>query len=128
MLILNTPHNPSAKVLSRSEMLKLEELLRETSIILLSDEVYEHIVFDQHQHHSASAFPGLAERAVVCASFGKTFHNTGWKMGYCVAPAQLMGEIRKIQGALPGARGFLSEEAGLFSKADLGQQVQVGTF
>ena len=98
MLILNTPHNPSAKVLSRSEMLKLEELLRETSIILLSDEVYEHIVFDQHQHHSASAFPGLAERAVVCASFGKTFHNTGWKMGYCVAPAQLMGEIRKIQG------------------------------
>lgn len=98
MLILNTPHNPSATVLSRAEMLKLEELLRETDIILLSDEVYEHIVFDQHQHHSASAFPGLAERAVVCASFGKTFHNTGWKVGYCVAPDDLMREIRKIQG------------------------------
>ena len=98
MLILNTPHNPSATVLPKTEMLKLEELLRDTEIILLSDEVYEHIIFDQHQHHSASSFPGLAERAVVCASFGKTFHNTGWKMGYCVAPDHLMEEIRKVQG------------------------------
>lgn len=97
MLILNTPHNPSATVLSKSEMIKLEEMLRGTYIILLSDEVYEHIIFDQHQHYSASAFSGLAERAVVCASFGKTFHNTGWKMGYCVAPEQLMREIKKIQ-------------------------------
>ena len=97
MLILNTPHNPSATVLPKSEMLKLEELLKGTDIILLSDEVYEHIVFDRHQHHSASSLPGLAERAVVCASFGKTFHNTGWKMGYCVAPDHLMEEIRKIQ-------------------------------
>ena len=97
MLILNTPHNPSATVLSKSEMIKLEEMLRGTDIILLSDEVYEHIIFDQHQHYSASAFSGLAERAVVCASFGKTFHNTGWKMGYCVAPEQLMREIKKIQ-------------------------------
>lgn len=97
MLILNTPHNPSATVLSKSEMIELQEMLRGTDIILLSDEVYEHIIFDQHQHHSASAFSGLAERAVVCASFGKTFHNTGWKMGYCVAPEQLMQEIKKIQ-------------------------------
>ena len=97
MLILNTPHNPSATVLSKSEMIELQEMLRGTDIILLSDEVYEHIIFDQHQHHSASAFSGLAERAVVCASFGKTFHNTGWKIGYCVAPEQLMREIKKIQ-------------------------------
>ncbi|MEG9327686.1 methionine aminotransferase [Salinimicrobium catena] len=96
MLIINTPHNPSGKVFSKRDMQQLEALLRDTDIILLSDEVYEHIIFDELQHHSASAFPGLAERAVVCASFGKTFHNTGWKMGYCVAPAELMAEIWKV--------------------------------
>lgn len=97
MLILNTPHNPSGRVLSKDEMKRLGQLLKDTSIILLSDEVYEHIVFDGHQHFSASGFPGLADRAIVCASFGKTFHNTGWKMGYCVAPKELMQEIWKVQ-------------------------------
>jgi methionine aminotransferase len=96
MIIINTPHNPSGKVFSKEDMQKLEDLLRDTDIILLSDEVYEHIVFDETKHHSASAFPGLSERAVVCASFGKTFHNTGWKMGYCVAPSELMAEIWKV--------------------------------
>lgn len=96
MIIINTPHNPSGKVFSENDMQELENLLRETNIILLSDEVYEHIIFDETQHHSASAFPALAERAVVCASFGKTFHNTGWKMGYCVAPSELMAEIWKV--------------------------------
>lgn len=97
MVLLNTPHNPSGKVLAKTELLKLESLLRGTDILLLSDEVYEHIVFDGHEHFSASRFPGLAERAVVCASFGKTFHNTGWKMGYCVAPRELMAELWKVQ-------------------------------
>ena len=96
MIIINTPHNPSGRVFSKEDMQQLENLLRGTNIILLSDEVYEHIIFDGEKHHSASAFSGLAERAVVCASFGKTFHNTGWKMGYCVAPAELMAEIWKV--------------------------------
>lgn len=98
MLIINTPHNPSGKVLSREDMSRLESLLEGTDIILLSDEVYEHIVFDGLKHQSASAFPGLVERSIVCASFGKTFHNTGWKMGYCVGPADLMKEIRTVHG------------------------------
>lgn len=96
MIIVNTPHNPSGNVFSKNDMLRLQEILEKTNIILLSDEVYEHIVFDEAEHLSASAFPGLAERAVVCASFGKTFHNTGWKMGYCVAPEALMKEIQKV--------------------------------
>ena len=96
MLIINTPHNPSGNVFSKEDMLQLQEILRDTNVILLSDEVYEHIVFDEAKHFSASAFPELAERAVVCASFGKTFHNTGWKMGYCVAPEALMKEMQKV--------------------------------
>ena len=96
MIIINTPHNPSGRVFSKAEMQQLEELLEGTDVILLSDEVYEHIVFDEAKHHSASAFPKLSKRAIVCASFGKTFHNTGWKMGYCVAPEDLMKEIWKV--------------------------------
>lgn len=96
MIIINTPHNPSGNVFTKDEMLQLEKMLEDTKIILLSDEVYEHIIFDGSIHYSASSFPGLAERAVVCASFGKTFHNTGWKMGYCVAPEELMAEIHKV--------------------------------
>ena len=96
MIIINTPHNPSGNVFSKEEMQKLEQVLKGTDVILLSDEVYEHIVFDEAKHYSASAFPGLAERAIVCASFGKTFHNTGWKMGYCVAPLDLMAEMQKV--------------------------------
>lgn len=98
MIIINTPHNPSGTVLSQDDLRQLEKLLENTNIILLSDEVYEHIIFDNNKHHSASSLPGLAERSIVCASFGKTFHNTGWKMGYCVAPKELMQEIRKVHG------------------------------
>lgn len=96
MLIINTPHNPSGNVFSKEDMQQLERILQGTDVILLSDEVYEHIIFDEAKHYSASAFPGLAERAIVCASFGKTFHNTGWKMGYCVAPSELMAEMQKV--------------------------------
>jgi len=96
MIIINTPHNPSGTVLGKQDMLQLEKLLRDTDIILLSDEVYEHIIFDQHQHQSAALFPGIAERAFITASFGKTFHTTGWKMGYCLAPKMLMAEFRKV--------------------------------
>ncbi|MCK8523746.1 methionine aminotransferase [Aquimarina sp. D1M17] len=96
MVIINTPHNPSGTVLSKDDMLQLEALLKDTNIILLSDEVYEHIIFDGQPHESAAKFPGLVERSFITASFGKTFHTTGWKMGYCLAPAQLMEEFRKV--------------------------------
>ncbi len=96
MVIINTPHNPSGSIWSKDDMLQLEKLLNNTNIILLSDEVYEHIIFDGQQHQSAALFPGLAERAFITASFGKTFHTTGWKMGYCLAPKTLMKEFRKV--------------------------------
>lgn len=99
MIIINTPHNPTGTILAEEDMLKLESLLKNTDIILLSDEVYEHLIFDGEQHQSASKFSGLAQRAIICASFGKTFHNTGWKMGYCVAPEVLMKEIVKFHQA-----------------------------
>ena len=95
MVIINTPHNPSGRIFSKDDMLQLQEILKPTNIILVSDEVYEHIIFDGEEHQSASRFNDLASRSFVCASFGKTFHVTGWKMGYCAAPAELMHEFRK---------------------------------
>jgi methionine aminotransferase len=95
MVVINTPHNPSGRIFSEEDMLQLQEILRPTNIILISDEVYEHIVFDGREHQSASRFDDLASRSFVCASFGKTFHVTGWKMGYCAAPAELMHEFRQ---------------------------------
>lgn len=96
MVIINTPHNPSGTVISREDMERLEARLQGTNILLLSDEVYEHLVYDGESHQSVARFPGLRERAFVCASFGKTFHITGWKTGYCLAPEPLMREFRKI--------------------------------
>ncbi|MFK5972063.1 MAG: methionine aminotransferase [Flavobacteriaceae bacterium] len=95
MVIINTPHNPSGRIFFKDDMIHLQEILRNTNIILVSDEVYEHIIFDGEEHQSASRFDDLASRSFVCASFGKTFHVTGWKMGYCVAPAELMSEFQK---------------------------------
>ena len=96
MIIVNTPHNPTGGVLSKNDMEQLIDITRDTDIIILSDEVYEHIIFDGEQHQSVSRFPELAERGFVVASFGKTFHNTGWKMGYCAAPKALMKEFQKV--------------------------------
>ena len=96
IIIINSPHNPSGRILSKSDMQQLEALLKNTNILLLSDEVYEHIIFDGEKHQSAALFPALAERAFIVASFGKTFHNTGWKVGYCVAPTYLTEEFRKV--------------------------------
>lgn len=96
MIIINTPHNPTGTVLSKEDMKSLESIVEGTDMIVLSDEVYEHLIFDEKKHQSASKFPVLSERAIVCASFGKTFHNTGWKTGYCVAPEYLMKEIWKV--------------------------------
>jgi methionine aminotransferase len=95
-IIVNSPHNPSATVWTREEMLKLQELLAPTNIVLISDEVYEHMVYAPLQHLSASSFAGLAERAFIVSSFGKTFHVTGWKIGYVAAPAAYSAEFRKV--------------------------------
>jgi len=96
MIIINTPQNPSGTVFSDQDMLQLQELIKDTNIIVLSDEVYEHIIFDNEQHQSACLFPILKEHSFIVASFGKTFHNTGWKLGYCCAPKALMEEFQKI--------------------------------
>jgi len=95
MVIINTPHNPSGTIFSKEDMLQLQQSIDKTDIIVISDEVYEHIIFDGLVHESASKFDGLASRTFVCGSFGKTFHITGWKMGYCAGPAELMHEFRK---------------------------------
>ena len=96
MIILNTPNNPTASVFSAEDLRLLEGLLRDTNIVVASDEVYEHLVFDGHQHQSVARFPGLAERSFVVNSFGKTYAGTGWKMGYVLAPKNLMLEFRKV--------------------------------
>lgn len=95
-LVINSPHNPSATVWSRADMLALQDLLAPTDIFLISDEVYEHMVFDGAQHESAARFPGLAARAFIVSSFGKTYHVTGWKVGYVAAPASMTAEFRKV--------------------------------
>lgn len=96
MILVNSPHNPSGAVLSADDLDQLADLLRDTAIIVLSDEVYEHIVFDGAAHQSVLRHPELAARSVVVSSFGKTYHCTGWKVGYAVAPAALSHEFRKV--------------------------------
>ncbi|NLC61080.1 MAG: pyridoxal phosphate-dependent aminotransferase [Gammaproteobacteria bacterium] len=96
MLVINTPHNPSGAMLGAEDVRQLVELLEGTGIWLLSDEVYEHIVFDGRRHESALRHPALRERAFVISSFGKTYHCTGWKVGYCIAPPALSAELRKV--------------------------------
>ena len=95
MIIINTPHNPTGSTLSEGDMHALEKILAGTDIIVLSDEVYEHIIFDGIQHQSIARFPKLAERSIITFSFGKTFHATGWKLGFCLAPENIMNEFRK---------------------------------
>ncbi|HEY1136950.1 MAG TPA: pyridoxal phosphate-dependent aminotransferase [Xanthomonadaceae bacterium] len=96
MLMINSPHNPSGAMLGVDDMNTIADLLRDTGIWLLSDEVYEHIVFDGARHESALRYPELRERAFVISSFGKTYHCTGWKVGYCIAPPALSAEFRKV--------------------------------
>jgi methionine aminotransferase len=96
MIIVNTPHNPTATVFSADDVAQLARLTRQTDIVILSDEVYEHVVFDGVRHESMARYPELAERCVIVSSFGKSFHVTGWRVGFVLAPAELMGEIRKV--------------------------------
>jgi methionine aminotransferase len=96
MIIINTPHNPTGAVMSGEDMKQLEKLTKDSDIIILSDEVYEHILFDGRMHESVARYADLASRSFIVSSFGKTFHTTGWKLGYCVGPKQLMNEFRKV--------------------------------
>jgi len=95
MIIINSPHNPTGSTMSAEDMKQLEKITKNTKIIILSDEVYEHIIFDKKEHLSVCRYPKLAERSMVISSFGKTFHTTGWKMGYVLAPENLTAEFRK---------------------------------
>ena len=95
-ILINSPHNPSATVWSAADMRKLQDILAPTDIVLISDEVYEHMVFDGKHHESAARYPGLAARSFIVSSFGKTYHVTGWKVGFVAAPAALMVEFRKV--------------------------------
>lgn len=96
LLIINSPHNPSGAILSAQDLQELKALAQAHSFLIISDEVYEHMVFDGNQHLSLLTEPALAERSFVISSFGKTFHTTGWKVGYCIAPAHLTSEFRKV--------------------------------
>jgi len=95
-IIINSPHNPSGMIWSQQDMLRLQEILAPTNVLLISDEVYEHMVYAPHRHWSAAQFDGLAARAFIVSSFGKTYHVTGWKIGTVAAPASLTTEFRKV--------------------------------
>ena len=96
MLIVNTPHNPTGSIFSDDDLNALENIVDSSDILLLSDEVYEHIIFDEHKHKSLTSRPALVHRSFVISSFGKTTHTTGWKVGYCCAPKNLTAELRKV--------------------------------
>lgn len=96
LMIFNSPHNPSGSVLIKNDIDQLIRIVQNTDIVLINDEVYEHIIFDGETHHSFSRYPDLYERSMVISSFGKTYHTTGWKVGYCTAPEQLSVEFQKV--------------------------------
>lgn len=96
MVIVNTPHNPTGAIWSKQDWLNLIELIQDKNIVVLSDEVYEHLIYDGEKHYSALSFPELRDRSFVVGSFGKTFHVTGWKTGYCIATPELMKVFRQI--------------------------------
>ena len=96
LIMINTPHNPTGSILSAHDLKELDRITRNTNIVVMSDEVYEHLIFDGHRHESVCYYPELASRSFVIGSFGKTFHTTGWKTGFILAPAVLMAEVRKV--------------------------------
>ena len=127
-LIINTPHNPTGMILNADDIEQLKAVVKNTNIFIISDEVYEHLIYDDMQHESMLRHPELYERSFVCFSFGKTYHCTGWKIGYCVAPAALMAEFRKIHQF----NCFSTNSTVQFALADYLKQkdkyLQLGTF
>jgi methionine aminotransferase len=96
MIIINSPHNPTGAVLSPEDIKHLIQIVQDTGIFIVSDEVYEHIIFDDIRHESVARYPELIDRSLIISSFGKTYHTTGWKIGYCLAPQHIMTEFRKL--------------------------------
>ena len=96
LIMLNSPHNPTGMILSQEDIGALIDIVKDTNLFIISDEVYEHIIFDQEIHHSMIRYPELAERSFVISSFGKTYHTTGWKLGYCLAPHVLSKEFQRV--------------------------------
>jgi methionine transaminase len=95
-IIINTPHNPTGSILNENDMVALAAIVKDTNIFIISDEVYEHLIFDNKKHESILRYPDLFARSFICYSFGKVYHCTGWKLGYCIAPASMMKEFRKV--------------------------------
>lgn len=131
MIILNSPQNPTGTILHENDISQLIKLITNTDILILSDEVYEHLVYDKKQHLSLSRYPELKRRSFITASFGKLFHNTGWKVGYCMAPEKLMAEFRKIHQFLVfsvntpiqyAISDFLNDESYYLGLSDFYQQ------
>lgn len=123
LIIINSPHNPTGSILSKSDIQKLEKLVSGNDIFIISDEVYEHIIFDGEDHQSLARFPGLRDRTFITGSFGKSLHTTGWRVGFCMAPAYLMQEFRKVHQfnvfsvSTPfqyGIKDFMIERQGYF--------------
>jgi methionine transaminase len=130
-ILINSPHNPTGAVLSESDMLELQKRVAGTGIFIISDEVYEHLIFDGLAHQSVMRYPALLERSFVCFSFGKVYNCTGWKLGYCVAPAALSAEFRKIHQfnafscntpVQVGLAGFLGDKEAYLSLSSMMQQ------
>jgi methionine aminotransferase len=128
MIIVNTPHNPTATVFGAGDIARLSALTRGTGIVILSDEVYEHVVFDGAQHHSMARHPELAERSVIVFSFGKSYHVTGWRVGYCLAPAALTNEIRKVHQFMTFAADTPMQHAFLEALTDEGSYLGLSAF
>jgi methionine transaminase len=130
-ILINSPHNPTGAVLSESDMHELEKRVAGTGIFIISDEVYEHLIFDGIAHQSVLRYPALLERSFVCFSFGKVYNCTGWKLGYCVAPSSLTAEFRKIHQfnafscntpVQVGLAGFLGDKEAYLSLSTMMQQ------
>ncbi len=121
LIILNSPHNPSGAVLSSADIKALIQIVADTEILILSDEVYEHIIFDGRQHASMCRFPELAARSFVVSSFGKTYHATGWKIGYCLAPGTLSKEFQRVHQFIT----FASNTPVQYAYADFLQKPEV---
>ncbi len=121
LMILNSPHNPSGAVLSSADIRALIEIVTDTELLILSDEVYEHIIFDGRQHESMCRYPELAARSFVVSSFGKTYHATGWKIGYCLAPGPLSKEFQKVHQFIT----FASNTPVQYAYADFLQKSEV---
>ncbi|AIO68110.1 pyridoxal phosphate-dependent aminotransferase [Burkholderia oklahomensis] len=128
MLIVNTPHNPTATIFGDADIARLAQLTAGTGIVVLSDEVYEHVVFDGARHHSMARHRALAERSVIVSSFGKSYHVTGWRVGYCLAPAELTRELRKVHQFMTFAADTPMQHAFAEALAEPSSYLALGAF